>query len=344
MTAVDSQREQGDEATQRKPWLFVWATAVIVFFAGLSAAELLWRRVGYRPSVTDSPALWRYWYEHAARNDSLALVGSSRMQAGISTARLRERLPHYRISQLATYRGVGPIGVLRELAEDERFAGIVFCDALEPFFVRASWDDQRNLYSFPADARARLEAWTSATVDDRLATKNAATGMHAAWERLLDQKPYPTPDRVRIRADRSLELDFSKLERGETLEEFIDRDVERVRARYEAARIPTAEELGDELEEINRFVQRIQDRGGNVVFIRLPSTGKRLALEEKFHPKATYWTRFAGSSRAICIHFDELAVGSPLNCADDSHLDAAGAAMFTDALLDKLAERDLFDP
>ncbi len=330
---------------QWRPWLLTWTFALVIFFVGLLGVESVWRHRGYRPSVVDSPPLWRFWYEHAVRGrrQSIALIGSSRMQAGISMTQMHRRLPHYRISQLAKYRGVGPIGVLRALALDERFNGIVICDTLEPFFVRTNWSDQRELYDFPADARTRIEAFASASAQDMIAAKHATTGLRAALERLLDRGHPPHADRVRIRVDRSLELDFTKLEHGERLDDFISRDVATARARYEAAQIPTPEELHDEFDEIDKFVREIQGRGGRVVFLRMPSSGKRRALEEEFHPKARYWDRFVKQSSGICIHADELKGITGMTCPDGSHLDLQRANWFTSVLIDALIQREVLD-
>ena len=71
----------------------------------------------------------------------------------------------------------------------------------------------------------------------------------------------------------------------------------------------------------------------------MPSSGERLALEARFHPKSTYWDRFADSCRAVHIHPDDFADKSAWIAPDESHLDFNDAVRFTHALVNEMIER-----
>ena len=319
-------------------WIVTWIVASVLFFTLLAVVEPIWRSLGYRPSAVDSPALRKFWYECAVSGGSrtMVFIGASRIQAGISLTAMRQRLPHYRVVQLGQFSDGRPIGVLQSLANDDRFSGIVVCDTLEPFLFRAYWGDQRRPYGHHAPISELGESYASAYVRDLLAVANTKTGIFAASKLFLKQGKAARPDYVRMHADRSIELDFRLVDDLERLREM---SLASFRMRYDALVNPAPVELDRDLKEINLAVSRIQDRGGQVVFLRMPSSGARLELEEEYHPKAKYWDRFAAISSGICIHWSELRNALEWKCPDDSHLDCSEAVAFTDALVDELARR-----
>jgi hypothetical protein len=324
--------------SERVPWVLTWTTALLLFLVVVVSADSAWRALGYRPSVADSPALWKYWYRYVScgQRRAIAIIGASRIQSGVSAPWLRKRLPQYRIAQLGKASGRSPIGVLRALAYDDRFKGIVICDALAPYFIREMWESQRSYYEYPARFQDRVNALLSASVQSILAIRNERTGMHAALKHLADYARLPPDPRVQMKVDRSNELDFPPIAILETARA---RNALRYRFLYETAYHPPPTELDDSLQQVDGFVRRIRDRGGEVVFVRMPSSGERLQIEEEYHPKAEYWDRFAAMSSGIWIHWTELKGIGTLACPDDSHLDYRGARLFTDALLDELRKR-----
>ncbi len=338
MSLVPSSSGHENRFIPRVPWILTWTVALSLLVVGLVSAESVWRALGYRPSVVDSPALWKFWYERALHGGprTITLIGASRIQAGISTTQMHRRLPGYGVVQLGRHSGGSPIGVLQALAFDERFNGIVICDTLAPFLARANWDDQRRDYESPASTTEQQKAVTSAFSQDILSLRSRETGIFAALKHLVDRGRLPLPEHVRMRADRSLELDFTHIA---DLEAFRAKKVASYRATYGAAQHPTPEELDEDFQRVDEFISRIQARGGQVVFLRMPSSGDRLELEEEYHPKAKYWDRFAAMSNGICIHSTELEGASELTCPDDSHLDCDGAIQFTNALIDELFRR-----
>jgi hypothetical protein len=320
------------------PWVLIWIVAILLFVVGLASVESAWRALGYRPTAVDSPALWKLWYERATAGGpkTIVLIGASRIQAGISADRMRVRLPDYQIMQLGKYAGDSPVGVLRALANDRRFDGIVICDMLAPFLMRERWESQRDLYESRATSREQLDAYEIARAADLLAVKGAESGISAAVRRLIDRGDLPSPNHIRMRPDRSLEIDFAVMD---NLQSFREKNAASYRRQYETAEHPAPADLDDDFEEVNDFVRRIRDRGGQVVFLRMPSSGGRLAIEEEYHPKAKFWDRFAAVNSGICIHWSEIEGTGNLTCPDDSHLDYRDAVKFTDLLVDTLIKR-----
>jgi hypothetical protein len=318
--------------------MVTWSVAIVLFFAVLLVCETAWRNLGYRPSAVDSPALWKFWYDRAVYGGprTIAIIGTSRIQGDISTSLMRSRLPDYRVVQLAKYGSGSPIGVLRALASDDRFNGIVICGTIEPFLLRKYWEDQHELFEYAGGTRDGVEALASAAVLERLAIRSAESGIWAASNELVNRGALPFARHIRMRADRSLEFDFSGVQ---NLEQFTKEKVEAYRGRYARAEFPTPEGFDHDIEDIEEFVHSIRARGGQVVFARMPSSGERLALEDEYHPKSKYWDRFAAMSSGVYIHPAELADGRGWECPDESHLDYRDTISFTNALVDELLQR-----
>lgn len=324
--------------TSRFSWGRIWAGALLMFAIGLLAAEGAWRGMGYRPSAADSPALWKYWYEKAVSSGprTIVLIGASRSQAGISPREVRRRLPGYQVVQLGVYAGGSPIGVLRQLAADERFEGIVICDMLAPFLLRERWEDQRGQYDSHANRKERFDAYWAARKADFLASINVEFGVGAALREWIEHDRLPTRNHVRMRPDRSIELDFSIME---DLEDHKAKNAALFRRRYESAGRPTPAKLDEDLKAVDECVLAIQQRGGQVVFLRMPSSGARFEIEEEYHPKTAYWDRFGASNSGVAIHWLELPNAQRFVCVDESHLDYRQAVEFTGMLVNELILR-----
>src|SRR5947209_1539534 len=76
--------------------------AVCFVLLAVGSIEAAWRLSGYRPSVTDSPALWAYHRRQAVERSGkiVALLGTSRMLTDFSTDAFHRRYPGCRIAQL----------------------------------------------------------------------------------------------------------------------------------------------------------------------------------------------------------------------------------------------------
>lgn len=84
---------------------------------------------------------------------------------------------------------------------------------------------------------------------------------------------------------------------------------------------------------VEQQVEKIQGRGGRVVFIRMPSSGEVRRIEFLTWPREKYWDQFAASIAAPAIHFEDYPSLSGFNCPDGSHLDENSARQFTRNLL-----------
>ena len=131
-------------SSDTRGWLAAWVLALLLAGTGLAAVERHWRLRGYLPTVLDSTQLWSQQrarvYGDAPR--PLVLLGASRMEYGVDTGVLRQQLPRYRPVMLAV-NGLYPLAVLRDLAHDAEFRGVVLCDVESNGLMRDYFDLQQ---------------------------------------------------------------------------------------------------------------------------------------------------------------------------------------------------------
>lgn len=327
------------------PWKVVFALALFLASSTLIAEESQWRIAGLRPSVPDSPHLWHFWRAQASRScgrhDVIALIGGSRLQAGVSPVELQRKAPAYRIVQLSVYGGGSPIGVLEELANDAEFQGLVICDVVEPYLIRTRWHDQSEYYTSRVHLLGSIEAGVRAFISDHFALMRSEVAIdnliaHSVGALLRDQLRRAAF--FRMRYDRAVQLDFSTIS---DIDSYRRRKTADAVEQYQALEFPTADAMHADFLAIQDMVAKVQSRGGDVVFIRMPSSGERYAFEHSFHPRSAYWDTFVSLTTATCIHFRDIPGMRLLTCPDDSHLDAHDARVFTDALVDELLRQDI---
>jgi hypothetical protein len=144
----------------------------------------------------------------------------------------------------------------------------------------------------------------------------------------LNAGAWPVPHRAPMTAERFRRLDYRKVD--------VDR-LRHSRQRREEARVAAARPLSERFEQrmgqIESSVQAIQKRGGQVIFLRLPSSGAVRELEARAWPRACYWDRLSAATRARTIHFEDFPQLAGFVCPDGSHLGVEDARRFTEALV-----------
>ncbi len=322
-------------------WWPTWLLCAAVAVACVAVVEWHWRRAGYEPGVLDSPQLWSIERDRVddARKIPLVMLGASRIEFGIDMPLMRELLPAYTpimLAQNAHY----PLAVLRDLAEDEHFRGVVIVD-IEPRGLYKTYTDlQQPLVDYyrrqwsPAWRvhRLLLTFWQQIAV-----VSNPDRDPVAIIKRkIAHQLPQP-PDYVRFHADRSGDADYRKT------------DVEAARRHFSAliaarngdlkADVAPEQWLAD-LGDVIEWTRRIDARGGRVVFYQSPTSGEVREVERTMHPPALYWDRFAalvpdaidGLSDPVLSSFEE---------PDFSHIDVREKPAYTKALVDELVRRKI---
>ena len=307
----------------------------LLFIVSLVALEAIGRKLGHRAMVVDTPALWSHErervYERGPR--TLVLLGASRMQQDIATDVLRRRLPDWAVVQLSV-NGRYPAATLFDLAEDEEFNGIVVMAASGLGLAPERNDDQRSLVEY------YHRQWTpSVKVDRRIRTAietnlvliNPYTRYWRSLIRSLESRPLPKPYYKVLLRDRSRPVYFDEVDP----EEKAGKRLRSAVLYYDLTPRLSPEAWLEHARKLEPAVEAIRARGGRVVFIRLPTSGRHWEIDEENYARAEYWDRFAASTRALAIHFRDVP-GLNVECPDTSHLGLEESRRFTEALADEL--------
>jgi hypothetical protein len=325
------------------PWMRVTLCAVALWVTTTACLEVYCRGRGYRPHVTDSKDLWYFWRQRVYRDDGKVIVflGTSRIMADISLEAMRDRLPEYRAIQLGLNEAHSCVGLLKDLAEDPAFRGIVVCELDTPLLARSHWSEREEYQTYrPPTFAAHVSAIAEAVIADRFVVPQRAHSIRETVRRFLAPETRPRPDAICTSFRRDRQWHFQEMAdiRGMRLSA-----TARYREDYARGNFPPWSSLSTEVHDINAMVRNLRARGGNVVFVRAPSSGDRWDLEEQYHPKASNWDQFAAASIAPCIHFKDYAAMRDCQCPDESHLDARDSPRFTHSLIDELVRRDVVD-
>jgi hypothetical protein len=84
-------------------------------------------------------------------------------------------------------------------------------------------------------------------------------------------------------------------------------------------------------------IGRIRARGGEVVFVRPPSSRQLRVNEERRIPRQRGWDQLLRRTGAVGAHADDLSQAQQLVLPEWSHLTRACATVFTDAFVRQLA-------
>ena len=337
-----AERRQADEgALPPHPWL-CWATALSVGLSLVLLAELAWRRAGIKPSIVDDRMLWSAQRERvdAQLSQQVVFIGSSRLQLGLVPDLFREATGGWEPVQLAV-DGAAPMATLRDIAAHSEFRGGVVFSLLPWCLLPELWrmqEEHVRFYNTQWNALTRLSRDLRSSLEQRVVAVNPHVNLLRVLPRLVRGEGVPTQFLFTHR-DRWREAQYAVVP---NIEQVAADRTTRSHAEFAALQDSLSEaNWVDLVARIDAFVDRIQDRGGWVVFLRCPSTGAVWDLEQEHFPRAHYWEVIVENTTAVTIHFQDVPAMRELPCPDGSHLDAEHARLFTQALVEELTTRGL---
>jgi hypothetical protein len=264
----------------------------------------------------------------------VAFVGTSRMQLAYSPQAFAEAAPHLRGVQLAI-NGVPALRILEDLAADEHFRGVAVVDmdewdiawgdpnrSAEPYVERA-----HALWRAPGALANRVLAGYA---QERVAL--LAIGGHAFVTGFVRGR-WPAPTWVASARDRSAGADWDLVTPANRA----------AKAKKRLTNFDTPAMAADawvtRALAIEPVVERIRARGGKVVIVRLPISGRLAELFDQHYPRRLYWDAFAARASIPVLHFRDQPGMRDLTCPDEMHLDQRDQPAFTRALVSALRER-----
>ena len=306
------------------------AMALVLMFIG--GWERYWRLQDYVPSIEDHWELWginrRFATQQKGR--ALALIGASRIQLGVHPD-VFARSTGIRPLMLAI-DGNSPLPVLQNLADDPGFSGLVIC-SLTPQWLAESKITGRRAKKWIRKFRqqkwsSRLETRLSSAVQQRFVFRFPGLSPGRVWSHLVHDEPLKKVY-APMRMDRYRSANYAKS------------DLLRLKKAREKRVLQLAQSTiplnpaayGERLEQVSEWVASIEQRGGQVLFVRMPSTGVIRETEEVAWPRHRYWDPFSELVKGKAIHFEDYPTLAGFTCPDGSHLDGDDAVRFTEELV-----------
>ncbi|PIE44728.1 MAG: hypothetical protein CSA45_05520 [Gammaproteobacteria bacterium] len=333
----------------RGKWKTVWFLVLIICSGSIFFCEYKIRKNGYIPSITDSVQLWVNERQKASRlgSKALILVGGSRVQLGIDLKTLDQMTPLTPV-QLSINANLS-YPVFKNLAEDPDITGTLIValyeGKIQPPKDCLAWkwvnfyqeNKKRHIEPYK-----RINTFIRNFLESHLVTKLEGAKPFLVISSLLFKNSrgnYLTTNR-----DRSRDADYSKVQMPQFYANRVYRHLGQNRGAlhkrsweeffaYHEEIIAQTETQDNTVflkqsEEMIRLADKIEQRGGKVIFIRFPTSKLPLKYDMKCHPRDFFWNRFA-LKYSKNIHFLDYPSLSNFDLPDGSHLDMKDKKNFT---------------
>jgi hypothetical protein len=316
-----------------------WLVLALVV-AGVAGWEWKMRSLGLRAGDLDDSRLhWAVERQKIAAgdHDGIAIVGGSRILFG-TDLEVWQELSGRRPIQLAL-PGMSGRRFLADLAYHSDFAGLVVMDVTpEQLFrlgpgipefegVLEEWGGYGPAKRFGHQAGLFLSRHF-AFLDDQYALPRFVDQLDIPNRRGVIG-PYLRPWKLSEAYDDRQHFLWRQIETNERLR---GHAIE-VWLRGPARNRPPPDEavITRICADVRESVARIRARGGDVAFIRLPSTGEYYAREQRNVPRARTWDRLLRETDAFGVHFEDYPEMQGLDIPELSHLSRESATRFTHA-------------
>lgn len=318
--------------------------AAVLVIAFIASWEIYLRNKGYSLSYDDGNILWadKRAKVYQPSDRATVFIGSSRNKFDLDIDTWR-KLTGEDAVQLAI-EGESPTPILDNLANDKNFKGKLVVDVTEGlFFTR----DQGNLTT----PKKFIQFYK-----DETPSQKAGFQVNRLLESefvFLDKNYFslngllhrlPIRDRPGIYGGPDFPWEFSKktFDRQSKMDpRFVKepalqkkvQDIWAAFAKMDREKPPTGMELDSFLNVVKSDVDKIRARGGQVLFVRTPSSGPYLEGEKKAFPRTQYWDKILQVTNCPGIHFADYDATSHFVCPEWSHLSPDQAKVWTTNLV-----------
>ncbi len=323
--------------------------ALFISFLAILGWEMHLRNQGNKVSYDDNEALWadKRAMVYKASDKATVFVGSSRIKYDLDIPTW-ETLTGLEVIQLANV-GSNPRLVLKDLASDENFKGKLIVDVTEDVFFSAQafydWRTKKKIayykdrtptqrFSFQVDHV--LESQFVFLDQDNFSVNAMLDNMHIPSRpgifpglffpmgfTLVDfeRQSYMTPEFV-----------------ADTNQQNAVKAVWAYSIQRKAGPPMSKDDLDGIFNSVKEDIDKIRSRGGDVLFVRPPSSGLYKEAELKGFPRSAYWDRLLAFTGSKGVHYSDYPATAEMICPEWSHLCPADAVIYTKSLVKALKE------
>jgi hypothetical protein len=325
------------------PWLRVMIASALCLLVLMIGWETQMRRLGLRAGdLDDTREAWAAERRKvdAGPRDAVVIIGDSRMLFDTDLATWQS-LTGRKPIQLAM-PAVNAQPFLHDLANDEHFAGLLVIGTAEISYfrdgdggaldvlqyVQSQTPTQRLGYALQKALSRRF-----AFLDSNYTLFNLIERHHWA-ERNEVYGPYDDVWKLSESFDDRQTHFWPRLERDPALLAHARHVWQLV---YRSTPVPK-EVVDRTIAKTRADIERIRARGGDVVWVRPPSSGPILEREHSRYPRALVWDRLLRETGCIGVNFEDYPQMQHYVIPDWSHLAQGSAVPFTTAYVQALLQ------
>lgn len=331
------------------PWSRIGLAMTALVIVALGVWEVYWSVMrqferGYRDDVP----IWAYTQRRLDRNltGSIAILGSSRVLFDMNLEaweRETGQLPY----QLAL-AGTNPRPFLEHLATATGFAGLLVVGVTPPLFFTPTDGGPVSVYGHALDyyleqsPSQRIGYRISRAIEPRLAFYHFDTALFAILRRQTwwpEREGYQAPPRIVRRLDvmgSTRQVDMWHMVESDPETQALAQDIWRDYL-YMPVELPppdVAEQmLAGIMGSVGEHIRLIRERGGEVVFVRMPSTDEFREVELQGFPRQVFWDRLLRETGAVGVHFEDHPALKDVRVPEWSHIHSDDTDRFTANLI-----------
>jgi hypothetical protein len=313
---------------------------LILVVLSITCWEMFVRSRGFETSYDDDPGLWSdkrgMVYEPADK--ATVFIGSSRIKFDIDIPTWETITGDHAI-QLACV-GSNPIPILENLATDKNFKGKLVVDVTEVlFFSTAPPNLETPLKNIKYYKDRTPAQWASFHINhllesqfafldkDRLSLTATLNNLHIPNRPGVFEEPIFPPEFGRVRFNRQ-EYMTARFAADTNMRNQV-KGIWMFFAKMTKDPPASGPKLDSILNVVKTAVDKIKARGGQVLFVRTPSSGGFLMGEKMGYPREKYWDRMVAMMQCPSIHFADYPAIDHFECPENSHLSQPDAIIFT---------------
>ncbi|WP_422943901.1 hypothetical protein [Undibacterium sp. TJN19] len=326
------------------PWKRIFAFTIVFCFLLILGMEGSLRYLGYQPTALDSKERWGHERSRASKlgRQALILIDTSRFQLGLDLDVLRKQTGLEPL-QLAI-DGSSFVPILKGLADDARITGTVLIDYTDGAVLGARNSDFGNASmfedeyeksllrpsSFSADT---LETYLTRELHENLSIfSDGANPLHSLRYRIVPWKR--SAQYINTLPDRSRLADYSRLAWPDV---YFSRVAKQLGVQWDshASHAVTEARFKDHINKlqvasqadflrgaqvIQSYIARIENRGGKVMFVEMPTNGLVKDANQQIFPRRQFFDVFFEKTKLPVLSSQGTELQSFI-CPDGSHID-----------------------
>jgi hypothetical protein len=312
----------------------------MLVIAALSINETLLYTVNHQPSVVDDADLFCDVYTKIQDlgTKDVVLLGASRMQTGLDLHTFAKRYPDRKALLLAQSGKGTSYPVFKDIVEKTNYRGIIIIEETELTLSSSKTDQLTSVKHCTNNfsVNRRLNRHISTWLQSHLVFLNPQSSSLRLWGNLVSERRLPAPFYVKTLADRQQLNDFA-LAQPKPLQALRDSRIQDTKQSSSIQTLPSFETWFAKTQHWQPLIKKFQQRGGKVIFVRMPVDRDLWKFECKMYPPELYWQPWVNKLNVKSIHFVQYSNLSSFQLPDTSHLDTHDKPAFTKNLLTHLS-------